>query len=51
MRKVADTWSRRAAREGFPARSVFKLQEIDDKYKYVLLCTILLWHASLSFAR
>lgn len=28
-----DKWSQRAAREGFRARSVYKLQEIDEKFR------------------
>ncbi len=32
-RRLDDHYSRRARREGFPARSVYKLEEIDNKYK------------------
>jgi 23S rRNA (uridine2552-2'-O)-methyltransferase len=31
--KTADFWSQKAAKEGYPARSVYKLQEIDEKFK------------------
>lgn len=32
-RRLDDHYSRRARQEGFPARSVYKLEEIDNKYK------------------
>jgi 23S rRNA (uridine2552-2'-O)-methyltransferase len=31
--KKADFWSEKARKEGYPARSVYKLQEMDDKFK------------------
>jgi len=31
-RRVADFWTRKARAENFPARSVYKLKEVDDKY-------------------
>jgi 23S rRNA (uridine2552-2'-O)-methyltransferase len=30
-----DFWSRKAFSEGYPARSVYKLQEIDEKFKFL----------------
>ncbi|MDR1080181.1 MAG: RlmE family RNA methyltransferase [Deltaproteobacteria bacterium] len=30
--RLDDTWSARARREGYPARSVYKLQEIDERH-------------------
>jgi 23S rRNA (uridine2552-2'-O)-methyltransferase len=33
MRKVRDHYSRRAREESYPARSVYKLEEIDRKYR------------------
>ncbi|MDR2375930.1 MAG: RlmE family RNA methyltransferase [Treponema sp.] len=30
-----DTWSLRAQREGYPARSVYKLKEMDEKFRLV----------------
>ncbi|MFQ3621366.1 MAG: RlmE family RNA methyltransferase [Spirochaetales bacterium] len=32
MRKLNDHWTQQAKKEGYPARSVYKLQEIDQKY-------------------
>lgn len=33
--KTPDYWSERAKREGYPARSVYKLEEIDEKFGVV----------------
>ena len=30
--KKPDYWSQKAFKEGYPARSVYKLQEIDEKF-------------------
>jgi 23S rRNA (uridine2552-2'-O)-methyltransferase len=35
MYKSPDHYSQRAKKEGYPARSVYKLQEIDEKYKLI----------------
>ncbi len=32
MREIIDHWTLRARREGYPARSVYKLKEIDEKF-------------------
>jgi 23S rRNA (uridine2552-2'-O)-methyltransferase len=32
MREVRDYWAQKAKKEGYPARSVYKLQEIDEKF-------------------
>jgi 23S rRNA (uridine2552-2'-O)-methyltransferase len=33
--EVLDFWSLKAQKEGFPARSVYKLKEIDEKFKLI----------------
>jgi 23S rRNA (uridine2552-2'-O)-methyltransferase len=35
MRRSEDHFSRQARRQGFPARSVFKLQEIQERYRLI----------------
>jgi 23S rRNA (uridine2552-2'-O)-methyltransferase len=35
MRRREDHFSRQARRQGFPARSVFKLEEIQDRYRLI----------------
>jgi 23S rRNA (uridine2552-2'-O)-methyltransferase len=35
MYKPKDTYFHKAKREGYPARSVYKLQEIDERYKII----------------
>lgn len=37
MRKLNDHWSQKAKKEGYPARSVYKLQEINDKFNIFTL--------------
>lgn len=32
-RRAADFYTREAKKRGYPARSIFKLQEVNDKYK------------------
>jgi 23S rRNA (uridine2552-2'-O)-methyltransferase len=32
MREISDFWTRKAKREGYPARSVYKLKEIEEKF-------------------
>ncbi|MDR1932614.1 MAG: RlmE family RNA methyltransferase [Spirochaetales bacterium] len=32
MREISDHWTQRAKKEGYPARSVYKLKEIEEKF-------------------
>jgi 23S rRNA (uridine2552-2'-O)-methyltransferase len=32
MREISDHWTRKAKKEGYPARSVYKLKEIEEKF-------------------
>jgi 23S rRNA (uridine2552-2'-O)-methyltransferase len=32
MREISDYWTRKAKKEGYPARSVYKLKEIEEKF-------------------
>ncbi|MDR1625364.1 MAG: RlmE family RNA methyltransferase [Spirochaetia bacterium] len=32
MREISDHWARKAKQEGYPARSVYKLKEIEEKF-------------------
>ena len=40
--KKPDYWSQKAFKEGYPARSVYKLQEIDEKFGMLKKSSIVL---------
>ena len=35
MRKINDYYSRKAKKEKYPARSIYKLEEVQQKYKFL----------------